>query len=88
MGLNVVTIDCGFNDMATIPFSAKEAWKKIEMHARNAVVYLDAPSAELLHWAGGMALISSCYCVLDLFDTSSDSMVSFKYVSEACVRCK
>jgi len=66
--------------MATIPFSAKEAWKKIEKHSKNAVVYLDAPSAELLHWAGGMVLISSCYCTLDFFDSSSDSVVSIYWI--------
>lgn len=61
--------------MAALPSAAKEAWRKVDVYAKNAVVYLDAPAAELLHWAGGVNLISSCYCLLDLFDTGSQTMV-------------
>lgn len=60
--------------MGTLPSAAKEAWRKVEVYAKNAVVYLDAPASELLHWAGGVSLISSCYCLLDLFATDSQTM--------------
>ena len=62
--------------MVTLPSAAKEAWKKVEVYAKNAVVYLDAPASEILHWAGGISLISSCYCLLDFFATDSQTMVS------------
>ena len=64
--------------MGTLPSAAKEAWRKVEVYAKNAVVYLDAPASELLHWAGGISLISSCYCLLDLFATDSQTMVGHR----------
>ena len=68
--------------MATLPSAAKEAWKKVEVCAKNAVVYLDASAAELLHWAGGINLISSCYCILDLFATDNQTMVDHTSITE------
>jgi len=61
--------------MSTLSSAAKDAWRKVEVFAKNAVVYLDAPASELLHWAGGISLISSCYCILDLFATDIQTMV-------------
>lgn len=68
--------------MATLPSAAKETWKKVEACAKNALVYLDAPAAELLHWAGGINLISTCYCILDLFGTDYQTMVGHTSIIE------
>lgn len=39
---------------------ARQPWKSIENICKDAAVFLDDSSAELLHWAGGVELLSGC----------------------------
>ena len=46
---------------------ARQLWKSIENLCKDAAVFVDDSSAELLHWAGGVELLSGCVGVFDLF---------------------
>ena len=37
--------------------AARAPWDSICDHVNKAVVFLDAPSAECLHWTGGMQML-------------------------------
>ena len=42
-------------------------WREIAAVCHDAAVFVDDGAGELLHWAGGLALLEGCIGVYDLF---------------------
>lgn len=42
-------------------------WREVAAVCRDAAVFLDDGAGELLHWAGGLALLEGSIGVYDLF---------------------
>lgn len=42
-------------------------WKEVSAVCSDAAVFVDDGAGELLHWAGGLALLEGCIGVYDLF---------------------
>ena len=42
-------------------------WKDVAAVCQDAAVFVDDGAGELLHWAGGLALLRGCVGVYDLF---------------------
>lgn len=43
--------------MKSVPLCAAELWEKVCLKVNKAVVFIDNPSAEILHWHGGLNLL-------------------------------
>ena len=56
---------------------AKKPWESISEVCKDAAVFLDDGAAELLHWAGGIELLSNCVGVYDLNSQLSAPTRSF-----------
>ena len=42
-------------------------WREVAAVCHDAAVFVDDGAGELLHWAGGLALLEGCIGVYDLF---------------------
>ena len=57
-------------------------WKEVAGVCRDAAVFLDDAAGELLHWAGGVALLNGSIAVYDLFGELSP--VARDFISKVC----
>ena len=57
-------------------------WKEVAAVCHDAAVFLDDGAGELLHWAGGLALLEGCTGVYDLFGELSP--VARDFISKVC----
>ena len=46
---------------------AVRPWKEVVDLCKDAAVFLDDSAADLLHWAGGLELLSGCLGVYDMY---------------------
>ena len=53
--------------MATFSQASRTPWRCVNVVCQGAAVFLDGGAAELLHWAGGVALLGDCVGVYDLY---------------------
>ena len=53
--------------MAAFSQASRAPWQWVNAVCQGAAVFLDAGAAELLHWAGGVALLGDCVGVYDLY---------------------
>lgn len=64
------------NDVGKIP------WEIVSKVSKDAAVFLDDESAQLLHWAGGVKLLSGCVGVYSFF--SEVNAVARDFIAAVC----
>ena len=58
-------------------------WREVAAVCRDAAVFVDDGAGELLHWAGGLALLDGCIGVYDLFGELSP--VARDFIAKVCM---
>ena len=71
--------------MAALNEHCVSAWQEVAAVCRDAAVFLDDGAGELLHWAGGLALLKGCVGVYDLF--AELNPIARDFISKVCPFC-
>ena len=69
--------------MATLSEHCVGAWQEVAAVCRDAAIFLDDGAGELLHWAGGLALLEGTVGVYDLFGELSP--IARDFISKVCL---
>ena len=59
-----------------------EPWREVAAVCHDAAVFLDDGAGELLHWAGGVALLDGCIGVYDIFGELNH--IARDFISKVC----
>ena len=61
-----------------------EPWREVAAVCHDAAVFLDDGAGELLHWAGGVALLDGSIGVYDLFGELN--LIARDFISKVCAK--